>query len=178
MNCLSGSGEFQEVEWNYNETFSHVPSQPAGVLSPRSVLSCDKRLPLDTWNLSGSRENVFGNPHSMFGSSRTPLSRNSSLYDTKCCMCGSNACLCRDTCCKRTYAGRPSTMNSFLPVEISQKFVAGQQRQEISELQFDTFPTPSTFFCWKIRFNNQVTNYLFRISLGCHVMDHRSGDGQ
>ena len=31
------------------------------------------------------------------------------------------------------------------------------QRQQISELQFDKFPTRSAFLCWKIRFKNQVT---------------------
>ena len=36
------------------------------------MLSCDKRLPVDTWNLSGSQENVFVNPRSMFESSQTP----------------------------------------------------------------------------------------------------------
>ena len=36
--------------------------------------------------------------------------------------------------------------------------MAGQQRQQISELQFDEFPTPSTFLCWKIRFETQVSS--------------------
>ena len=36
--------------------------------------------------------------------------------------------------------------------------MVGQQRQLISELQFDKFPTPSSFLCWNIRFTNQVTS--------------------
>ena len=36
--------------------------------------------------------------------------------------------------------------------------MVGQQRQQISELQFDKFPTPSPFLYWKIRFKNQVTS--------------------
>ena len=36
----------------------------------RSMLSCDKRLPLDTWNVSGPQEDVFCNQFSTFGSSR------------------------------------------------------------------------------------------------------------
>ena len=52
-----------------------------------------------------------------------------------------------------TIAGRPSTMNSFFPVDIPQNSMVGQQRQQISERQFDKFPTPSTF----IWFKNQVT---------------------
>ena len=52
--------------------FSHVPSQLAGIPSPGSLLSCDKRLPLDTSNLSGLQENVFVNPRSTLESSQTP----------------------------------------------------------------------------------------------------------
>ena len=48
-------------------------------------------------------------------------------------------------------------MSSFFPAEIPQNSVAGQQRLQISELQFDTFPTPSTFSCWKIKLGAQVT---------------------
>ena len=51
----------------------------------------------------------------------------------------------------------PSTMNSFLLVEISQNSVVGQQRLQISELQFDYFSTPSSFLYWKIRIYTQVS---------------------
>ena len=56
-----------------------------------------------------------------------------------------------------TFAGRPSTMSSTIQVDFPQNFMVGQQRHQISELQFDKFSTPSTFSCWKIRFTNQVT---------------------
>ena len=56
-----------------------------------------------------------------------------------------------------TFACRPSTMRSFSPVEIPQNPMVGQQRQQISELQFDKFPTQHSFLCWKIRFMNQVS---------------------
>ena len=36
--------------------------------SSRSVLSRDKRLPLDTWNQSGLQENVVGDQSSTFDS--------------------------------------------------------------------------------------------------------------
>ena len=45
---------------------------------------------------------------------------------------------------------------SRLPVENPQNPKFGQQRQQISELQFDKFPTPQLFLCWKIRVKNQV----------------------
>ena len=61
MNSMSDSGEFQEVESNHSGRLSDVSSQPATIPSSRSMLSRDKRLPLDTSNLSGSQENVFVN---------------------------------------------------------------------------------------------------------------------
>ena len=41
-----------------------------------------------------------------------------------------------------------------MPVEFPQNSVVGQQRQQISELQFDKFPNPQSFLVWKIRFEN------------------------
>ena len=60
MNSMSDSGQFQEVESNCSGTLSHVSSQFAVIPSSRSMLSRDKRLPLDTWKTSGLQENVFG----------------------------------------------------------------------------------------------------------------------
>ena len=57
------------------------------------------------------------------------------------------------------FARRPSTMSSSIPVEIPQNPMFGQQRQKISELQFDKFPNPNSFLCWKIRSKNQVTTF-------------------
>ena len=42
------SGNYQDIESNYSRKISHVPSQPAVIVSPQSMLSCDQRLPLDT----------------------------------------------------------------------------------------------------------------------------------
>ena len=70
MNSMNDSGFFQEVESNYSGRLSHVSSQPAMIPSSRSVLSHDKRLPLGTWNTSGSQKNVFGNLFSAFDSPR------------------------------------------------------------------------------------------------------------
>ena len=44
-----------------------------------------------------------------------------------------------------------------MPVELPQNYMVGQQRQQISELQFDNFPNPQPFLVWKIRFKNQAT---------------------
>ena len=50
-------------------------------------------------------------------------------------------------------------MSSSIPLEIQQNPMVGQQRQKISELQFDKFPAPHSFLCRKIRFKNQVTTF-------------------
>ena len=59
MNSTNHSGDFQDMESNCSGRLSHVSSQPAMIPSSRSILSRDKRLPLDTWNQSGLQENVF-----------------------------------------------------------------------------------------------------------------------
>ena len=70
VNSMNDSGEFQEVESNHSGRVSYVSSQPAVIPSSRSMLSRDKRLPLDTWNTSGQQENLFGNQFSTVDSSR------------------------------------------------------------------------------------------------------------
>ena len=58
------------MESNYSGRLSCVSSQSAMIPSSRSILSRDKRLPLDTWNTSGVQENVLGNQFSTFDSFR------------------------------------------------------------------------------------------------------------
>ena len=70
MSSMNDLGEIQDVESNYSGRLSYVTSQPAMIPSFRSMLSRDKRLPLDTWNTSGLQENVFGNQLSTFDSPR------------------------------------------------------------------------------------------------------------
>ena len=62
MNSMNDSGEFQVVESNYSGRLSHVSSQLVMIRSSRALLSCDKRLPLDTRNRSGLQENVLWKP--------------------------------------------------------------------------------------------------------------------
>ena len=63
----------------------------------------------------------------------------------------------RDTIPMPISARRSSTMSSLIPVEFPQNSMVGQQRQQISELQFDKFPNPQCFLVWRIRFKNQAT---------------------
>ena len=57
-----------------------------------------------------------------------------------------------------TFASRPLTTSSTILVELPQNYVVGQQREQISELQFDKFPAPASFLVWKTRFKTQVPN--------------------
>ena len=152
MNFIKVPGEFQEVESNLSARLSYVPSQPPAIPSSRSMLSRDKRLPLDTWNTSGPQEKVFGNQFSTFDSSRnhfqgihhsvTPGAAGSIPAHI-----GTGDSGARDedlTWCTfpmPTFARRQSNMSSSFPVDIPQNSVVGQQRQQISELHVDKFPT-------------------------------------
>ena len=166
VNCMNDSGQFQDLESNCTGKFSHVPSQPAGIPSPRSVLSCDKRLPPDTWNLSGLQENVFANPRSTLESLQIPHQGTHPFMtpaagDAPVLISRGNLVVIEDerigsTIPMPTFARRPPTMRSFVPVEIPQSSMVGQQRQQRSELQFDKFSTASSFLFWKTRFRNQV----------------------
>ena len=128
--------------------------------SSRSMLSRDKRLPLDTWNTSGPQENVFGNQLSTFDSPRdhpqgihpcAPQRERGSVPQAT----GSGTLFARDDKQNRdtipmlTFAGRPSTVSSLMPVGFPQNSMVGQQRQQTSELQFDKFPDPQAFLVWK-----------------------------
>ena len=55
------------------------------------------------------------------------------------------------------FAAKPMITSSERPVDIPQNYVVGQQRQQVSELQFDKFLNPQSFLVWKVRFKNQVT---------------------
>ena len=168
MNSMNDSGEFQEVESNHSGRLSYVSSQSAMIPSSRYILSHDKRLPPDTWNTLGLQEIVFVNQFSTFDSPRdhpqgiqscVPQRERGSVpqaagLET---LFARNVKQNRGTIPTPTFAGRPSTMSSTIQVDFPQNSMVGQQRHQISELQFDKFPTPSTFSCWKIRFKNQVT---------------------
>ena len=43
-------------------------------------------------------------------------------------------------------------------MDLPQNYLVGQQRQQISELQFDKFLNPQSFLVWNIRFLTQVTS--------------------
>ena len=127
----------------------------------RDFLSRDKRLPLDTWNQSGIQENVFGHLFCTFDSPRDhpqriqsdDVQRNREAVPEAGRMKTIHTSEDRQnqgTIPMPTFARRPSPMSSFIPVEFLQNSMVGQQRQQISELQFDKFLKPQTFLVWKI----------------------------
>ena len=167
MISMNDSGEFQKVESNHSGRLSDVSSQLAMIPSSCSMLSQDKRLPLDTWNTSGLQEDVFGNLFSTFDSARgrhqgirycAPQRERGSVPQPA----GSETPFMRDdkqikdTIPRPTFARRPFTTSSTIPVELPQNYMVGQKRQQIWEPQFGKFPNPQSFLVWKIRFKTQV----------------------
>ena len=55
---------------------------------------------------------------------------------------------------KNTSAGKDSVI--FSGGDSSKNYGADHQRLQISDLNFDKFPTPATFACWKVRFKTEV----------------------
>ena len=160
VNCMNDSGEYQDMESNCSGQLSHVPSQRAVIPSPRSMLSRDTRLPRDTWNLSEPQGNVSGNPRPMFDSSET--SYQGILHSTTPSATGAvpvqgsaGTLVARgeerigSTTTMPMSERRPSTLN-FLLVDVPQSSMVGQQRLQISELQFEKFTTPSSSMYWKM----------------------------
>ena len=169
LNSMNDSGDFQDVESKFCGRSSHVSSQLAMIPSSRALRSRDKRLPLDTWNQSGVQQNVFGNQISTCDSPRdfpqrihsSDVQRNREAVPeagrTKTIHTSENR-LNQDTIPMPTFATRPLTTSSTMPVKLPQNNMVGQQRQQISELHFDKFLNPQSFFLvWNIRFKNQVT---------------------
>ena len=93
---------------------------------------------LHSWNLNASD----GNP--VRPSTGRPAARSEKQY--------------RDTVPTPRFARKSSTTNSlFSSRRITSTELHGWLKKlQISELQFDKFPTPSPFSCWKIRFQTKV----------------------
>ena len=136
MNPMNDPGDFQDVESNCCGRLSSVSSQSMMLPSSRSMLSRDKRLPLDTWNQSGLQENVFGNQYSTFNSPRDhhqgihpcapQRERGSVQQDT---VSGTSFARddkqSKDTIPMPAFARKPSTTSSTMPVESPQNHMVG-----------------------------------------------------
>ena len=152
------------------------------------MLSRDRSMPSDTWNLSGTQGNVAGNPRHMLESSQ--MSYQGILHSTNQIATGgipversTGRPVVRgeerigSTIPMPMFAGRPSTMNSSLPAEILQNSMAHQQRlQNIGASVWQISHTLNVFIL-----EDKIPNagkLLFRFSLGSYVMDQSCGDGR
>ena len=160
MNSVDDSRDFQDVESNYCGTLSHVSSQPVMIPSSRTLLSRDKRLLLDRWIQSGLQENDFGinflrliHPQIILKKNQSDdVQRNREAAPESVRMKTRYTSEDRQnqgTIPMPTFETRSLTMSSTMLVELTQNHMVGQQRQQISELQFDKFPDPSSFLVWK-----------------------------
>ena len=147
---------------------SHVTSQPVsfpphpipGRMPSRSVGMPSRRDgPPRIWDTHGLSGNVFADP---VASSTAPYPQelnqwNSSIEEplhSSTVEKSERQKLDQDLRCK----SGPSAKNSviFSGGDSLKNYGADQQRLQISDLQFDKFPTPATFACWKIRFKTEV----------------------
>ena len=167
MNCVNDSRDFQDAE-SVRSGHSHVTSQPVsfpphpnpgGMLSRSIGMPSRKDGPPSIWDTHGMSGNVFANPAASSSapypqelnpwSSHMSEQIHSSQAGKK-----ENQTPVQDQRCQ----SGPSAKNSFILGEgdSSNDYGADQQRLQISDLHFDTFPTPATFACWKIRCKTEV----------------------
>ena len=154
---------------------SHVSSQPEMIPSSLSLLSRDKRLPVDTRNQSEFTQRLFSKISIWWCAKKqrsSPWSRKEEDYSH------SEDRQNQGTIPRPTFATRPLTTSSTIPVEFPQNSMVRQQRQQISELQLDKFHNPQSFSVWTDNSIQNTTHYLFWFSIGCYVVDQRSGDGR
>ena len=167
INCMNDSRDFQDAESVRNGN-SHVTSRPVSFPPhpiPGGILSCSfgvpsrREGPPSIWDTHGISGNVFANPDA---SSSAPCPQELNPWRTTI-----EEPLHMSTVEKserqeqdqdlRCQSG-PSAKNSITPSEgdSSKNYGADQQRLQISDLHFDTFSTPATFACWKMRFKTEV----------------------
>ena len=129
------------------------PSQPASFSPYRDLgrLLSRSDKPLDIWETHGISGNVFVNPLASSSSPYPGGTEDTSPHVT-------SERQIPDTALGPRFQSGPSVRNSFDPKEgrFSKDYGADQQRLQISDPHFDKFPTPTTFACWKIRFNTEV----------------------
>ena len=160
QNFLNGSREFHDTESISSGKLSHVPSQPAVVPSPRSVLSRDQSLQLDTWNLSGRQGNVYSSqiPFREFFTLRIKVSQvesscrggqgDLSRQVKKNWKHSSNADVCRK-----------AVNDGFFPSNGNSTEFYGLSAETANlGASFLNNPTPSTISFWKTRFKTQVSS--------------------
>ena len=158
INRMNDSRDFQDAE-SVRSGHSHVTSQPVsfpphpvlgGMLSRSVGMPSRGEGPPSIWDTHGISGNVFANPvassSAPYPQELNPLSSNMSGHTSPHLMSESQTQV-QDQRCQ----SRPSVRISVIPSEggFSKNYGADQQRQQISDLHFDKFPTPATFACWR-----------------------------
>ena len=101
MIYMNDSKKFQDTESICCGKLSHVPSQPAVVPSSRSMLSREQSLRSDTWKVVWDTGKRFWQSTRSDRFITDTLSRNSSLFESKCYSWKPCAEEYRETCCER-----------------------------------------------------------------------------
>ena len=132
MNYMNDSREFQDTESSCSGKLSHVPRQTAVVPSPRSMLSRDQSLRSDTWSLSGHRD-TFLAIHEQSSIHHRHLIKGFFTLGIKVIQVesscrGVQGHLPRKAKNKLEAQFQCGCLNSFLPAEIPQNFMAVQQK--------------------------------------------------
>ena len=154
----------------YSGKLSHVSSQPAMILSSRSLLSRDQRLPFDTWNQSGLQENVFGKQFSTFDSPRNhsqriqsdDVQRNREAVPadgrTKTIHTSEDR-QNQGTTPMPTFATKPLTTSSTIPAELPAELHDRTAKTANIGIAIRQIPNTTSFLVWIIRFKNQATTF-------------------
>ena len=186
INCMIDSKDFQDAE-SIRSGNSRVTSRPVSVpphLIPGGMLSRSfgvpsrREVPPSIWETHGISGDVFANPDAS-SSAHYPqeLNQCSSIEEPLHSSTVEKSERQKEDQDLRCQSG-PSAKNSviFSGGDSSNNYGADQQRLQISDLQFDKFPTPATFACLENKVQDRGM-YLFTISYGSYAMDQRSGVG-
>ena len=153
MNYLTDSGDFHEVESNYGGKF--VTRSQSTSRDSKATLYAKLRQTLATYHMesiwiTGKR---FSKSTQILYRGTHPFMTPNAAGETPALISTGKAVARKDervgsTIPMPTFARRPPIMSSLLKW-ILHSSVVGQQRQQISELQFDKFPDPQSFLvCW------------------------------
>ena len=167
VNCLNDSKDFQDAK----SVRSGIPTLPVnrcyslhilflkGCWSLLSYRRAAKKAP-SIWDTHGLPGNVFANPPAS-SSALYPQELNSPWkkiieepFHMSTAEKSERPEQNRDHRCQSGPSAKDSVI--FSGGDSSKNYGADQQRLHISDLHFDTFPTPATFVCWKIRFKTEV----------------------
>ena len=157
VNCMNDSKDFQDAE-SIRSGNSHVTSQPGifpkhppfqGMLRPSFISQRQTEEPPNIWDTSGISGNVFAHPQT---SSSVPYpqelnpTRKKTIEEPIHMSTAEKSVRPERDQDLRCQSG-PSAKNSviFSGGDYSKNYGADQQRLQISDLHFDTFPTPATF---------------------------------